>query len=602
MPFGAEVEESGRVRFRIFAPSAASMKLQIEGQIEPLVMHTHADGWHELTTSEARTGTRYRFVLPDGTQVPDPASRFQPQDVFGPSEVIDPSVYLWHDRGWRGRPWVEAVLYELHVGAFTAAGTFRSAIARLDHLAALGVTAIELMSIADFAGRRNWGYDGVLLYAPDSAYGRPEDLKAFIEAAHARGLMVILDVVYNHFGPEGNYLPRYFPQICSERHCTPWGQALNFDGECSRQVREFIIQNALYWIEEFHADGLRLDAAHAMIDTSSTHILDELADRIHGLAGDRIVHLVLENEQNVAERLIRDADGKPKRYTAQWNHDITHLLGASMAQSCTERQMDDHGETDNLGKALAEGFVIAAQMRDQTRGQPDARLAVPPTAFTAFIQTHDLVGNRIFGDRIHAIAAPEAVRAIASIYLLLPQIPMLFMGEEWAASTPFPFFSDYHGDLAEAVRRGRCEQLSKLDPKPDLAELARAPDPQAEETFNSAKLKWDETSETFHAEWLEFYKRLLRVRAESIVPLLYGPTESSGSYKVVGLGALSIRWTLADGKTLHLDANLCWQPTRGFSAAAGRVIWPQGSALAADELGPWSVRWSMAEAAIETLS
>lgn len=586
MPFGAEIEEGESVHFSIFAPSAAAVKLALEGSAEPLAMNAHSAGWHELTTSAAHAGTPYRFVLPDGSAVPDPASRYQPEDVHGPSEVIDPCAYAWHDQSWRGRPWAEAILYEIHIGAFTQEGTFRGAMARLDHLAALGVTALELMCIADFAGTRNWGYDGVLLYAPDSVYGRPEDLKAFIDAAHARGLMVILDVVYNHFGPEGNYLPRYFPRICTDRHCTPWGPALNFDGEGSEQVREFIIHNALYWIEEFHVDGLRLDAAHAMIDTGPRHILDELADRVHTVAGDRTVHLILEYEQNIARRLLRDSRGEATLYTAQWNHDITHLLGASMAGGC-EQQGGGDEETDRLGKALAEGFVIAAQSDGQAAECPP----VPPTAYTAFIQTHDLIGNRIFGERIYALATPAAVRAVAAIYLLGPQIPMMFMGDEFGASTPFPYFCDFHGELAEAVRKGRREQLAKQEPRPDAETLERAPDPQAEATFRSAKLRWAEADEGAHAEWVEWYRSLLSARREAIVPLLHGIAESCGEYQVVGPGALAIRWWLAGGAKLHLAANLCVRATSGFPPTAGRMIWQEGSQENGGTLGPWSVTW-----------
>ncbi len=280
MPFGAEVLTDGRVRFRIFAPAASSMRLQIEGVDELLALVSEGNGWYCLTTDRASAGTRYTFRLPDGIAIPDPASRFQPEDLGGSSEVIDPEAFPWSCPDWKGRPWEEAVLYELHLGTFTREGTFQSAIEKLDHLAALGITAIELMCLADFAGNRNWGYDPVLLYAPDSAYGRPEHMKAFIDAAHARGIMVILDVVYSHFGPEGNYLSRYFPQILSPRHTTPWGSALNFDGLGSGEVRELVMQNALYWIEEFQVDGLRLDASHAIIDDGPRHVLDDLRDRV----------------------------------------------------------------------------------------------------------------------------------------------------------------------------------------------------------------------------------------------------------------------------------------------------------------------------------
>ncbi len=586
MPFGAEISDTG-TRFRVAAPAVDAMGLKIgEGPVLP--MSAVGGGWFELWADHASAGTLYRFVLPDGSEVPDPASRFQPMDVHGPSEVIDPASYAWRCADWKGRPWEEAVLYELHVGAFTTEGTFQSAIGNLNHLSRLGVTAIELMCPSDFAGNRNWGYDGVLLYAPDSAYGRPEQMKAFIDAAHECGIMVFLDVVYNHFGPEGNYITRYFPRICSDRHETPWGKGLNFDGPGSREVRELIVQNALYWVDEFFIDGLRLDASHAMIDESERHILDELRERVQEAAGDRHVHLILENEDNISERLPRNADGSAAGYTAQWNHDITHLLAGVLGKSCEERAEDDSGETEKLGKALAEGFVIAAQ----EKGTVGARCTVPPTAFISFIQTHDLIGNRIFGDRLTATVSKEAVRAIAAIYLLLPQIPMLFMGEEWAATTPFPFFCDYHGELAEQIRKGRCEQLTKQDPAPSEEELRRAPDPQAEETFRSAQLRWEESEEGEHTAWLSWYTAVLRARHEKVVPLLRGLCETCGKYEVLGPGGLKAIWTLADGRRLHLAVNLCASARDGYGEMEGERVWVQGSAESG-QLGPWSVLWTV---------
>src|SRR5215469_12396242 len=279
MPFGAEIQADGGLRFRLWAPSHRKVRIELDGATA--IMTALGGGWHELVTDRAGAGTQYRFVLPDGLRVPDPASRYQPEDVHGPSEVIDPATYFWRDADWAGRPWQEAVVYELHVGTFTPEGTFRAAIGKLGHLAALGITAIEIMPIGDFPGKRNWGYDGVLPYAPDSSYGRPEDFRAFVEAAHARQIMVILDVVYNHFGPEGNYLHLYAPGFFTKRHKTPWGAAINFDGPESRPVREFFIHNALYWLHDFHVDGLRLDAVHAIRDDSPKHILDELAARVH---------------------------------------------------------------------------------------------------------------------------------------------------------------------------------------------------------------------------------------------------------------------------------------------------------------------------------
>ena len=594
LPFGAELvsEDLGDatkgVRFRFFAPAAENVRLALAGR-EPLAMDANGHGWHERTVADAGAGTRYRYLLPDGMDVPDPASRFQPEDVAGPSEVIDPNAYPWKQQGWGGRPWAEAVLYELHVGSFTPEGTFRAAVDRLDHLAELGITAIELMTISDFAGTRNWGYDTVLLYAPDSAYGRPEELKAFVDAAHARGIMVILDVVYNHFGPEGNYLPRYFPQIFSKEHKTAWGPALNFDGECSKETRAFILENAMFWLEEYNVDGLRLDAAHAIIDNGPKHVLDELADRVHALAGQRHIHLIREDENNIAVRLTRNDDGCATSYTAQWNHDIDHLLGAGFMGAMEERKSDDKGETDRLGKAISEGFVIAAEENHQDF---EAGCHVPPNAFVSFLQSHDLVGNRIFGERVTSLLATEIVRALVSVALLLPQAPMLFMGEEWGASTPFPYFCDFHGDLSEAVQKGRCEQIGKL-PGVSQEDLKNAPNCQAESTFRSAQLRWEQLSEPDHAAWFALYKQLIAVRRQHIVPLLRGLSGRCGKYQVLGPGALQCDWKLAHEAHLHLAANLWHEARDGFGPVVGQLLWTQGSAENSGQFGPWSVRWSL---------
>ena len=423
-------------------------------------MRSVGEGWHELVTDRARAGTRYRFALPDGLRVPDPASRHQPEDVHGLSEVIDPSSYAWRDIAWRGRPWEEAVLYELHIGAFTPEGTFRAAIDRLDHLVSLGVTAIELMPIADFPGRWNWGYDGVLPYAPDANYGRPEDFKALVEAAHERGLMVMLDVVYNHFGPEGAYLHAIAPQTFTDRHKTPWGAGINTDGRDARPVRDYFIHNALYRIEEFHLDGLRLDAVHAILDDSAKHLLEDLAERVRASAPERPFHLVLENEENEASRLVRGEDGRPRWYTAQWNDDVHHVLHVAASGEFNAYYADYHGDTEKLGRALAEGFAFqgkAMPYRGRVRGEPSGSL--PPSAFVAFIQNHDQVGNRAFGDRLTHFAPDVAVRAVAATYLLLPQVPMLFMGEEWAAAQAFPFFADLDRNWQRRCARDGARNL-----------------------------------------------------------------------------------------------------------------------------------------------
>jgi maltooligosyltrehalose trehalohydrolase len=583
------------IRFRLWAPALKSVSVLIEGESEPLAMRPVEGGWHELTSQRAGAGSRYWFVLPDGTRVSDPASRFQPEDVQGPSEVIDTRRYAWTDASWRGRPWNEAVIYELHVGAFTPAGTFAAAREKLAHLASLGVTAIELMPIGDFAGTRNWGYDGVLPYAPDSVYGRPEELQALVDAAHAHGLMVLIDVVYNHFGPEGNYLGRYAPQFFTERHCTPWGAAINFDGAESAAVRAFFVENALYWIDEFHFDGLRLDAVHTIMDDSRVHILEEIAERVRARTHGREVHLVLENEENQARRLVRGDSGRPLHYTAQWNDDVHHVLHTAATGELAGYYAEYRGDERKLGRALAEGFAFQGEhmsFRGSPRGEPSADL--PPSAFVAFIQNHDQIGNRAFGERLGEIAPIEALRAVAAVYLLLPQIPMLFMGEEWAASPPFPFFCDFHGELAQAVRAGRRAEFARFPEFQDPASRERIPDPQAPETFASAKLDWDESARTPHSRWLAWYREILSVRRAEIVPRIPRIPGRAGSYEIMGPLAVRVRWRVGEREELFLYTNLCHTALDGAPRPEGRVLWREGPDME-DEgtLPPWTTIWTM---------
>ena len=594
MPFGAEVQPDGGVRFRVWAPEAKTLAVAIEGLEQSLPMETNADGWYEVTTAAAHAGSCYRFVLPDGFQVPDPVSRFQPRDASGPSEVIDPCAYAWHTLDWKGRCWEEAVLYELHVGTFTEQGTYLAAIHKLDHLATLGVTAIEIMSIGEFPGARNWGYDGVLLYAPDSNYGRPEDLKALVDAAHERGIMVILDVVYNHFGPEGNYLPQYFPDICTDRYRTPWGKALNFDDRHSEQTREFIIQNALYWVEEFRMDGLRLDAVHAIFDTSSVHILDELAQRVRSAAADRSVHLILESDDTMWQRLIRSEAATPLFSTAQWNHDMRQL--ARMA-------MDTHQDgligAEMLGRALVEGFTSEPPVAAELATAQQNLKPIPPDGFIAFLQSHDLIGNRLKGERLCHLIPTATLRVLAAIHLLLPQIPMLFMGEEWAASTPFPYFCEFSGDLGESVRQGRLEQFASPEQRSDPEYLRSVPDPLSRSTFESAKLNWPESTGGLHAEWLAWYTRILAVRHRVLIPLLLKKLDDLGSFRVLGPRLIEAHWKV-DGRDLRLDANLSDAASDWFPEPLSEVLWHEGPASHEGGLAAWSVRWSLASAASRT--
>lgn len=587
MTFGAQTGADG-VRFRLWAPGCDAVTLCLgSGTHEAeLPMGACGDGWFERTVRDAGAGTRYRYAVNDSLRVPDPASRFNPDDVHAASEVIDPAAYAWQDAAWRGRPWEEAVVYELHVGTFSPQGSFAGVTARLDHLVALGITAIELMPVADFPGARNWGYDGVLPFAPDSRYGRPEELKALVDAAHARGLMVLLDVVYNHFGPEGNYLHLYAEPFFSRRHHTLWGAAINFDGADSRPVREFFIHNALYWLTEYHFDGLRLDAVHAIADDSTPHILDELAQRVHeAVVPGRHVHLVLENDANEARHL------GPGRYAAQWNDDIHHALHV-IATGEVDGYYADYADDPlrHLGRCLAEGFAYqgeaSAYRGHAARGEPSAQL--PPQAFVAFLQNHDQVGNRAFGERITRIAPEAAVRAAAVIVLLAPAVPLIFMGEEFAATTPFPFFCDFGDDLRAAVTEGRRHEFRRFARFADPVAQAAIPDPNAPATFAAARLDWGAARE----DWLATYRGLLKLRREAIVPRLRGMGGNAGTFRKLGPGCLQAEWRLGDGAMLRLLANLSASP---FIAAPppGETLFALATMAGQGALGPWAVLWTL---------
>ncbi|BBL80853.1 malto-oligosyltrehalose trehalohydrolase [Rubrobacter xylanophilus] len=588
LPFGAEYLGDGRTRFALWAPAAGGVELVLEGGA-----HRMERGENGLFTlvAEAPPGTRYRYRMEDGTEVPDPASRFQPEDVGGPSVVVDPASFEWGDEGWRGRPWEETVLYELHVGAFSPQGTYEGVVERLEHLAELGVTAVELMPLSDFPGLRGWGYDGVLPYAPDASYGTPEGLKGLVQAAHERNLMVFLDVVYNHFGPEGNYLPLYAPQFFTPEHETPWGDAVDFG---RRMVREFFLHNALYWLEEYHLDGLRLDAVHAIFDDPERHFVRELVRRVReGPGRDRHVHLVLENDANAAS-LLRGPSGA----TAQWNDDLHHALHVALTGEDSGYYADyAPSPVRHLGRALAEGFAYQGEpsrhRSGERRGEPSADL--PSTSFVAFLQNHDQVGNRAFGERITSLAPPKAVRAAAEIYLLSPQIPLLFMGEEWAASSPFLFFCDFGGDLARAVAAGRREEFAAFPEFSDPATRERIPDPNAPGTFGASRLDWGEREAPEHAAWIELYRALLSVRRERIVPLLSG-APGAASWRTVGGRGLEARWELAGGARLALRANLGPEPLSGFDPPEGGLLHAtEGARSAERELPGWSVVWHLAE-------
>jgi malto-oligosyltrehalose trehalohydrolase len=509
--------------------------------------------------------------------------------------VVDPAAFDWPDADWRGRPWHEAVIYELHVGAFSEHGSFAGIERRLDHLARLGVTALELMPLADFPGRRNWGYDGVLWFAPDASYGSPEDLKRLVASAHARGLMVLLDVVYNHFGPEGNYLHRYAPQFFSAQHQTPWGGAINFDGQDARTVRDFVIHNALYWLDEYHCDGLRIDAVHAIRDDSTPDILSELAAAVRSGPGrERHVHLVLENDANQARYLGAVGHGG---FDAQWNDDEHHCLHV-IATGERDGYYEDYAAQPHalLQRCLTEGFAYQGEPsrhRDGARrGEPSGGL--PPTAFVPFLQNHDQVGNRAAGERLpHLVAEDAPLRALTALLLLAPSPPLLFMGEEWHASQPFPYFCDFEPELAEKVRAGRRREFARFHRFAQQDEAWTLPDPGAPATFDSARLHWGEAREHGHSNWLTLYRRLLRLRHREIIPRLPGAQPGTSTFRADG--ALGVAWQLGDGSRLQLLANLSDRPAALPIHPRGRLVYsthPRVHAMLGQAaLAPWTTIW-----------
>jgi maltooligosyltrehalose trehalohydrolase len=582
MPFGAQLTERGAVRFRLWAPAARRVELLLYdgGESRGLAMSALEDGWFGLESAAARAGSRYRFVVDGAHAVPDPASRSNPDGVHGSSEVIDPEAFAWDDGDWSAPPWHEATLYELHVGTFTPQGTFAGVESRLAYLARLGVTALELMPVAAFPGTRNWGYDGVLPFAPQTCYGGPEGLKSLVAAAHRRGLAVLLDVVYNHFGPEGNYLHLYAPQFFDPQRSTPWGAALNFDGAGSRTVREFFIHNALYWLEEYHLDGLRLDAVHAICDHGEPHVVSELARAVHAGPGHgRRVYLTLENLNNQA-RLLGPA-GSAAACDAQWNDDLHHCLQVLLTGESGGYYADFSARPlELLRRCLSQGFAYQGEFSrylGAPRGEPSGQL--PPAAFVSFLQNHDQVGNRAGSARLRKLLRDERpLRAASAVLLLAPFPPLLFMGEEWGAPEPFPWFCDFEPGLTPQVRAGRER------------ECPGAPDPTDAATFAAARLAWSRLDEPGHAAVLDYHRQMLALRRREIAPLL--GELGAGRARTAGRGeTLDVTWS-ADGVRLQLIANLTDRRLTAPPQAAGRVLFTTHAGMdSAQELEPWSVLW-----------
>jgi maltooligosyltrehalose trehalohydrolase len=562
--------------FRVWAPRPARVELAL-AQADALAdvgrtpqvrvaMTPEAGGSWSAEIPSAGPGTDYGYVLDGEGPFPDPRSPWQPSGVHGLSRTVDHGTFAWTDDGWDAPPLERAVIYELHVGTFTPAGTFDGAVGRLDDLVALGVTHVELMPVVEFPGSRGWGYDGVDLYAPHHAYGGPEALKRLVDACHAHGLAVLIDVVWNHLGPAGNYLGLYGPYF-SDRYKTPWGEAVNFDGPGSDEVRKFVLDNARMWLRDFHADGLRIDAVHAIFDQSATHILEAVASDVHAL-GERLQRrLVVIAESDLNDpRLVRDVAEGGYGLDAQWNDDFRHALHVAL----TGESDGYHGQyrgLDDVAAALRRVFVYDGRysaFRGRTHGR--AVGALPSTRFVGFLQNHDQVGNRALGDRIGSLVPPEAVKAGAALVLLGPFVPLLFAGEEWGASSPFQYFTDHQDPaLGAAVRDGRRQEF------PDFQrDGIGVPDPQAAETFERSRLDWAERAREPHASTLSWYRELIAYRAAH-------PPLHDGTRPAVALDASEGWITVARGPA-QLVANL---------GPPERAVPLEGS-------GPWRVRLASA--------
>ncbi|AZF48073.1 malto-oligosyltrehalose trehalohydrolase [Pseudomonas sp. R2-7-07] len=565
-PHGALMLDAQHTRFALWAPDAFYVSVELQDG-KSIAMLPQANGWFEVEVA-CPAGTLYRFNIDGERDVPDPASRAQALDVHGWSRVVDPLAYEWRHSHWQGRPWHEAVIYELHVGAM---GGYAEVEKQLPRLAELGVTAIELMPLAQFPGERNWGYDGVLPYAPHSTYGTPEQLKHLIDSAHGHGLAVILDVVYNHFGPDGNYLGQYAKGFFQEDVHTPWGAGIDFE---RREVRDFFLDNALMWLLEYRFDGLRLDAVHAI---DNPGFLLELAQRVRQQVDTgRHVWLMLENELNQASLLKQDFD-------AQWNDDFHNVLHVLLTGE-TDAYYSDFAEqpTAKLARCLGEGFIYQGQptRHGHARGEPSAEL--PPTAFVAFLQNHDQIGNRALGERLHQLCSPQALKAATALLLLSPMIPLMFMGDEVNAAQPFLFFTDHHGELAQAVREGRRNEFADFAAFHDPEQRERIPDPNAVTTFLQSKPSLVEN------EHAQLYRHLLGLRHQYVVPHLPGSVALGA--QVLADSAVTARWRLGDGSVLQIDLNLSAEPID--QPASPHVIF-QTPAEPVAHLPPLSARVSL---------
>lgn len=514
---GAVVTDEG-TRFTVWAPKAQNLHVVLGGDDEHPSQRIPCEGveggWFEALIPAARHGMLYKFQLDDGLALPDPASRWQPQGPHGPSMIVDSGKFKWGDTDWTRPPMRDLVLYELHIGTFTPEGTFRSAIQKLPHLKALGVNAIELMPVAEWAGMRNWGYDGVCLFAPAHAYGEPDDLRALVEAAHFQGIAVILDVVYNHFGPDGNYFAHFVGDYLDESSKTPWGGAVRYGDPAFAALRETLVCNVEYWMDAFHIDGFRLDATHAIHDESNVHILQEVTGAIHA----KDCYAIAEDSRNDAS-LCEPRGSGGMGFDAVWADDFHHVLRVGQTQESVGYYGDYAGSTKELCEILRSGWWYQGQTRrSKAKAAGSPCLQLPPTCFVVCISNHDQIGNRAFGERLHQCTSMQAYRALSALLCLAPFTPMIFMGQEWAASSPFLFFTDHNQELGRLVTEGRRREFAAFPQFADEAARETIPDPQSVATFLSSKLRWDEIATDPHQGVLSLYQACLALRRT--IPLL----------------------------------------------------------------------------------
>ena len=553
---GAWTEGDG-TRFRVWAPEADAVELILEGpgaagQVVPL--EKAVDGTFGDLVAGVGAGERYRYRIDGRGPFPDPASRYQPEGVHGPSEVVDPGRFAWSDGDWRGIAPEEAVLYEVHVGTFGPEGTFAGVTARLAELKDLGVTAVELMPVADFAGARSWGYDGVDLFAPAHSYGTPDDLRRLVDVAHRLGMAVVLDVVYNHLGPAGNYTGEFSPHYLSKRHQNPWGSCVNLDDEGAEMVREFFIENALHWVHDYHIDGLRLDATHALIDASPRHFLVELAARVRASAPDRRLLLYAEDHRNL-DTMVRPEWAGGWDLDGVWADDFHHQMRRLLAGDNEGYYRDFTGTIPDLVETVNQGWFFTGQPSihlDEPRGTDP--VGVEPRRFVLCLQNHNQVGNRAFGERLHHQIEPSAYRAASALLLCAPQTPLLFMGQEWASSAPFLYFTDHEEDLGVLVTEGRRREFRHFLAFVDPEARERIPDPQAATTFEAGRLDWSERDREPHASTLRLYRALLGLRQAE--PALR--SGRAGDFEAIGLGedTILLRREAEGGPSFWLVARL----------------------------------------------